>query len=62
LDLYHKVGALGSVLIPLLVFTTAFFGAKFAIQYLPKKAVTVIFLVAVSLGLFRYFIDFATMI
>lgn len=62
LDLYHTVGALGSVLIPLLVFTTAFFGAKFAIQYLSKKVVTAIFLAAVSLGLFRYFIDFATMI
>ena len=60
LDLFHTVGALGSVLIPLLVFTTAFFGAKFAIQYLPKKLVTVVFLGAVSLGLFRYFIDFAS--
>jgi len=62
LDLYHTVGALGTVLIPLLVFITAFLGAKFAIQYLPKKAVTVIFLVAVSLGLFRYLIDFASMV
>jgi len=62
LDLYHRVGALGLVLIPLLVFITAFLGAKFAIKYLPKKAVTAIFLLAVSLGLFRYFIDFASMV
>jgi hypothetical protein len=62
LELYRTVGTLGTVLIPLLAFTFAFCGAKFAIQYLPKKAVTTTFLVAVSLSLARYFIDFATMI
>jgi len=62
LDLYHSVGPFATISIPLLAFIFAFSGAKFGIQYLPKKVVTSIFLVAVSLSLLRYFIDFATMV
>ena len=61
-DLINSIGIVFTIIIPLLAFTFAFCGAKYAIQYLPKKAVTVLFLVAVSLSLCRYFIDFAMMI
>ncbi|MBT4070346.1 MAG: sulfite exporter TauE/SafE family protein [Euryarchaeota archaeon] len=61
-DLLDSVGLVLVILIPLLAFIFAFSGAKYAIQYLPDKVVTIVFLIAVSLSLIRYFIDFATMI
>jgi hypothetical protein len=61
-SLFNSVGIVLTILIPLLVFTCAFCGAKYAIQHISNKIVTIIFLVAVSLSLCRYFIDFALMI
>jgi len=61
-DLFDSVGIVLTILIPLLAFIFAFSGAKFAIQYLSDRVVTVVFLIAVSLSLIRYFIDFASMV
>jgi len=61
-DLFDSVGIVLTILIPLLAFIFAFSGAKFAIQYLSDKVVTIVFLIAVSLSLIRYFIDFASMV
>jgi len=61
-DLYNTVGLLGTVVVPLLAFICALFGAKVAIKHISKNLVTIVFLVAVSLSLFRYFVDFYSMI
>ena len=56
-DVLDKTGFLVAVLVPIGGILSAYFGAKFAIQYLPKKAITYIFISAVSLGLLRYIWD-----
>ena len=55
-------GIFAMVLVPLMVFSSAFFGAKYAIKYLPKQVVTVVFLFVVSISLLRYIVDFLTVI
>jgi hypothetical protein len=61
-DLFDSVGIVLTILIPLLAFIFAFSGAKFAIRNLSNKVVTIVYLIAVSLSLIRYFIDFASMV
>jgi hypothetical protein len=60
--LVDRIGLLPMILIPALAFCCSFFGAKYAIQYVPKRVVTNTFLVAVSLSLMRYLYDFSTYI
>ena len=55
-------GIFAMVLVPLMVFSSAFFGAKYAIKYLPKQVVTGVFLFVVSISLLRYIVDFLTVI
>ena len=55
-------GIIAMILVPLMVFASAFFGAKYAIKYLPKQVVTVVFLFVVSISLLRYIVDFLTVI
>ena len=55
-------GIFAIVLVPLMVFSSAFFGAKYAIKYLPKQVVTGVFLFVVSISLLRYIVDFLTVI
>ena len=50
-------GILALIIVPLLVFMSAYFGAKYAIKYLPKHIITIVFLIVVSISLFRYLID-----
>jgi hypothetical protein len=61
-DLFDSVGIVLTILIPLLAFIFAFGGARFAIQYISNKVVTILFLIAMGLSLIRYFIDFASMV
>ena len=55
-------GIAAMILVPLMVFASAFFGAKYAIKYLPKHIVTGVFIFVVSVSLFRYIIDFYSLI
>ena len=55
-------GILAMILVPLMVLASAFFGAKYAIKYLPKHIVTGVFIFVVSVSLFRYIIDFYSLI
>ena len=55
-------GIFAMILVPLMVFASAFFGAKYAIKYLPKHIVTGVFIFVVSVSLFRYIIDFYSLI
>ena len=57
-SLVDKVGILPIIILPLTVLFSAFIGAKYAIKYVPKKTVTIVFLCAISLSLIRYLIDF----
>ncbi|MDP6010948.1 MAG: sulfite exporter TauE/SafE family protein [Candidatus Poseidoniaceae archaeon] len=50
------------IAMPIMAFSAAFFGARFAIKYLPVKMVTTTFLLAVSLSLGRYLWDIGGMI
>ena len=50
------------IVIPLLVFTSAYFGAKYAIKYLPKQIVSYVFLFVVSISLFKYLSDLISQI
>lgn len=52
-----EVGLFVMIAIPLLALASAYFGAKYAIKYLPKRIVTGIFLSVVSISLIRYLID-----
>lgn len=53
-----RVGIIAPILMAVSVFCAAFFGARHAIRYIPKRIVTVVFIFAVSLSLLRYIIDF----
>ncbi len=56
-DVIENAGLTTIIIMPILAFTMAFFGAKFAIKYLPVNVVTAAFILAVSLSLFRYLWD-----
>ena len=53
-----NIGLLTIIIFPLFVLLSAFLGAKYAIKNIPKNIVTVVFLIAISLSLIRYLIDF----
>ncbi len=57
-DLYDKVGLLSIIIVPVLAFSCAFFGAKFAIKHISKNIVTIVFLCSISASLIRYIMDF----
>ena len=58
----EKSGLIPMLTIPLLVLLSAYYGAKYAIKILPKKAVTVAFLCVISISLIRYLIDFYSLV
>jgi hypothetical protein len=55
-------GVIAIIVVPLLVFTSAYFGAKYAIKHLPKQIVSYVFLFVVSISLFRYLSDLISQI
>ena len=55
-------GILAIIVVPILVFASAYFGAKYAIKYLPKQIVSYVFLFVVSVSLFRYLSDLVSQI
>ena len=55
-------GILAMIVVPILVFASAYFGAKYAIKYLPKQIVSYVFLFVVSVSLFRYLSDLVSQI
>ena len=61
-DVLDKTGYLVAVFVPIGGILSSYFGAKFAIQHLPKKVITYIFISAVSLGLLRYIWDIIQLI
>ena len=61
-QIVENSGIVAMFLIPLMVFTSAFFGAKYAIKYLPKHIVTGVFIFVVSMSLIRYILDFYSQI
>ena len=56
-EIIESSGWIAIITVPLIVSLTAFFGAKFAINHIPKGVVTKVFLAAVSLGIIRYLYD-----
>ena len=58
----EDAGVIAMIVVPLLVFTSAYFGAKYAIKYLPKQIVSYVFLFVVSISLFRYLSDLISQI
>ena len=60
--IYEDTGLFALISVPILVLLSAYFGAKYAIKYLPKQIVTILFLVVVSVSLLRYISDFISMI
>jgi len=56
-EIIGTIGWFPIIIIPLFVAISAFFGAKLAIENLPKKAVTNLFFWAVFLGVMRYTYD-----
>lgn len=56
-EVIEKTGLILAISVPISGILCSYFGAKLAIQYLPKKVITYIFISAVSLGLFRYIWD-----
>lgn len=60
--IYEDAGLFALISVPLLVLLSAYFGAKYAIKYLPKQIVTILFLVVVSVSLLRYISDFISMV
>jgi len=57
LTIVDDAGIIGMILVPILVFASAYYGAKYAIKYLPKQIVSYVFLFVVSISLFRYLFD-----
>ena len=55
-------GISAMIVVPILVFASAYFGAKYAIKYLPKQIVSYVFLFVVSVSLFRYLSDLVSQI
>lgn len=60
--LLEQIGLLPVIIIPILIFLCAYFGAKYSIKYVSKELVTLVFLCAISLSLIRYVIDFTSYI
>ena len=58
-SMIDKIGVLPIIIFPITILFTAFLGARYAIEYVPKKTVTIVFLCAISLSLVRYLVDFA---
>ena len=56
-EMIDTTGWFAIIFIPLIVFSAAFFGAKYAIENIPRAVVTKVFLGAVSLGIIRYLYD-----
>ncbi len=61
-EVIETAGWSAIIVMPIMAFSAAFFGAQFAIKYLPVKVVTTTFLLAVSLSLVRYLWDIGGMI
>ena len=61
-QMIETIGILPIIIIPPMAFLSAFFGAKYAIKHIPKSAVTIVFLCAISLSLLRYIVDFVSYI
>lgn len=57
-NIIDNLGLFTIIIFPLLVLSSAFLGAKYAIKNISKNIVTVVFLIAISLSLIRYLIDF----
>ena len=57
-NIIDNIGLLTIIIFPLLVLSSSFLGAKYAIKYIPKNTIIIVFLVAISLSLIRYLIDF----
>ena len=55
-------GILAMITVPILVFASAYLGAKYAIKYLPKQIVSYVFLFVISVSLFRYLSDLISQI
>lgn len=56
-EMIETIGWFAIISIPIIVSLAAFFGAKFAIDNIPRDVVTKVFLGAVSLGIIRYLYD-----
>ena len=56
-EMIDTIGWFAIISIPIIVSLAAFFGAKFAIDNIPRDVVTKVFLGAVSLGIIRYLYD-----
>ena len=57
-----QAGLIPVLTIPILVLLSAYYGAKYAIKFLPKQAVTIVFLLVISIGLIRYLVDFYSLL
>lgn len=57
-----QAGLIPVLTIPIIVLLSAYYGAKYAIKFLPKQAVTVAFLLVISIGLIRYLVDFYSLL
>lgn len=57
-NMIDNIGLLAIIIFPLLVLSSSFLGAKYAIKNIPKNTIVIVFLVAISLSLIRYLIDF----
>jgi len=58
--LIDRIGYLPTIIIPTLIFACSYTGAKYSIRYVSKDLVTIVFLIAISLSLIRYIIDFVS--
>ena len=61
-NIIDNIGIFPIIIFPLMVFLSAFTGAKYAINNLSKSTITIVFLCAISLSLIRYMIDFITLL
>ena len=60
--IFNDAGIFAIIIVPLLVLTSAFLGAKYAIKYLPKQVVTNVFILVVSISLLKYISDLFSLI
>lgn len=56
-NIINNSGWLAIIFVLAIVFSSAYFGAKYAIKNISKNIVSKVFLVAVLLGIIRYLID-----
>ena len=56
-NIIDNSGWLAIIFVLVIVFSSAYFGAKYAIKNISKNIVSKVFLVAVLLGIIRYLID-----